>query len=96
LEVKRCPEGFSVIVKGLNPFTQENMMGKLNGALGFHEATVEGNGSWFLERQGVCNSDVPPAHRRCSLQAEAVCPWPEGQKPVSFTGSHWFCLHYKE
>lgn len=43
---------------------QEKMVGKLNGALGFHEVTVEGNGSLFLKRKYVYNkkSDVVPAN----------------------------------
>ena len=40
------------------------MVGKLNGALGFHEATVKGNGSLFLKRKYVYNkkSDVAAAN----------------------------------
>lgn len=43
---------------------QEKMVGKLNGALGFHEVTVEGNGSLFLKWKYVYNkkSDVVPAN----------------------------------
>lgn len=40
------------------------MVGKLSGALGFHEATIERNASLFPKRKYVCNekSDVPPAN----------------------------------
>lgn len=40
------------------------MVGKLNGALGFHEAPIEGNGSLFPKSKYVYNkkSDVPPAN----------------------------------
>lgn len=43
---------------------QEKMVGKLNGALGFHVATVEGNGSLFLKLKYVYNkkSDIVSAN----------------------------------
>lgn len=86
--------------KGKNPFTQGKTVGKLNGALGFHEATVEGHGSLFPVGKYVYNEEWYSSSS-CLGMGHRPRPRAHGLKdrnqfcPPSMQ-SRWFWLRFKE
>lgn len=103
LEVKWCPEGFSVnsdFKKAKILLRKKKALGKLNGALGFGEATVEGNGSLFPMRKSVYNDEWRSSSSRLGM-GHKLRPCAHGLKdrnqfyPLSVQ-SHWFWLGFKK
>lgn len=103
VEVKWCPEGFSINPNFKNAkilLHKKKTLGKLNGALGFGEATVEGNSSLFPMRKSVYNDEWRSSSSRLGM-GHKLRPCAHGLKdrnqfcPPS-TQSHWFWLGFKK